>query len=121
MRSGLRLRVIDFIWSCVHVASCERNFGDYWYIFFKLCSANQDLLNDMYLVSYAKETIQNFKDDGCDDLFTNVVSFCVACNIHPNLNVHYAKRQCQAYHQQDDYTIEYYYRVNIFYAMIDFQ
>ena len=83
MRSGLRLRVIDFIWSCVHVASCERNFGDYWYIFFKLCSANQGLLNDMYLVSYAKETIQNFKDDGCDDLFTNVVSFCVAYNIHP--------------------------------------
>lgn len=39
----------------------------------------------------------------------------------PNLNVHYAKRQCQACHLQDDYTIEYCYRVSIFYAVIDFR
>ncbi|XP_075658958.1 uncharacterized protein LOC142628806 [Castanea sativa] len=85
----------------------------------KLCQAlqsqSQDILNDMHLVSSSKALIQKFKDDGWDGLLTIVISFCEKhCIEVLDINACYVGRQCRACKQQDDFTIEHHYRVNIF-------
>ncbi|XP_024039301.1 uncharacterized protein LOC18040574 [Citrus clementina] len=56
------------------------------------------------------------------NLLENVISFRKACNIDiPDINARYIVRQGRAHDQDDNFTIEQQYRVNIFYAAIDSQ
>ena len=91
-----------------------------------LCQAlqcqSQDILNAMHLVSSTKELIQNLRDVGWDALLTKVKSFCEARNIDvPDMNARYVARRGRARHQQNEFTIEHHYRIEIFYAAIDSQ
>ena len=91
-----------------------------------LCQAlqlqSQDILNAMYLASSTKLLIQKLSDDGWDELVANVKLFCESVNIPiPDFSARYIARRGRACHQQDDITIEHYYKVNIFNAVIDFQ
>lgn len=89
-----------------------------------LCQAlqcqSQDILNAMNFVSSTKALIQKFRDEEWDNLLTTVKSFCEARDIDvPNMNAHYVERGGLAHYQQDDFTIEHHYWVDIFYATID--
>ncbi|XP_028054567.1 zinc finger MYM-type protein 1-like [Camellia sinensis] len=91
-----------------------------------LCHAlqcqSQDILNAMNLVSSTKALLQKFRDDKWDALLANVQSFCEVRNIDvPNMNAPYIRRRGRARDHQDDFTVEHYYRVDIFYAAIDSQ
>ncbi|XP_028062901.1 uncharacterized protein LOC114266212 [Camellia sinensis] len=91
-----------------------------------LCQAlqyqSQDILNAMNLVSSTKALLQKVRDDKWDALLANVKSFCEVCNIDvPNMNAPYIRRRGRARDHQDDFTVEHYYRVDIFYAAIDSQ
>ncbi|XP_062003225.1 uncharacterized protein LOC133720770 [Rosa rugosa] len=87
-----------------------------------LQSQSQDILNAMSLVSSTKAFIQKLRDDGWDTLFAKVNSFCEARNIDiPDMNARYVGRGGRARHQQDDWTVQHYYQVDIFYATIDSQ
>jgi hypothetical protein len=51
-----------------------------------------------------------------------VKSFCELRSIDiPYMNARYVRRRGQAGHQQDDFTIEHHYQVDLFYAAIDSQ
>ena len=91
-----------------------------------LCQAlqlqSQDILNAMYLASSTKLLIQKLSDDGWDELVVNVKLFCESVNIPiPDFSARYIARRGRACHQQDDITIEHYYKVNICNDMIDSQ
>jgi hypothetical protein len=63
-----------------------------------LCQAlqfkSQDILNAMHLVSLTKRCIQQYKDDKCEVLLTNVKSFCNKRNIDvTNLIARYVERR----------------------------
>nr|XP_023873113.1 uncharacterized protein LOC111985686 [Quercus suber] len=74
----------------------------------------------MNFVSSTKALIQKFKNEEWDNLLTTVKSFCEARDIDvPDMNACYFERGSLARYQQDDFTIEHYYRVDIFYATID--
>ena len=88
-----------------------------------LCQAlqcqSQDILNAMNFVSSTKALIQKFRDEEWDNLLTTVKSFCEARDIDVlDMNAHYVERGGLARYQQDDFTIEHHYRVDIFYAAI---
>ena len=92
----------------------------------KLCQVlqchTQDILIAMHLVSSTKEHIQTFKDDKWDDLLTNVILFCELRSIDvPDMTACYVDRRGLARHQQDDFTIEHHYRMDIFCVAIDSQ
>ncbi|XP_075640225.1 uncharacterized protein LOC142611967 [Castanea sativa] len=83
---------------------------------------SQNILNVLHFVSFTKVLIQKFGDDGWDGLLTTVKSFCEACNIDvPDMNARYVRFRGLARHrhQQDYFTIEHHYRVDIFNATID--
>ncbi|XP_061993644.1 uncharacterized protein LOC133711555 [Rosa rugosa] len=87
-----------------------------------LQSQSQDILNAMNLVSSTKAFIQKLRDDGWDTLFAKVISFCEARNIDIlDMNACYVGRRGRARHQQNDWTVQHYYKVDIFYAAIDSQ
>ena len=74
------------------------------------------------MVSSTKALIQKFKDNGWNGLLTTVLSFCEKhCIDVLDMNAYYVARRDQACNQQDNVTIEYHYRVNIFYTAIDSQ
>ncbi|KAK2638154.1 hypothetical protein Ddye_025949 [Dipteronia dyeriana] len=76
----------------------------------------------MRLVSSTKRLIQQLRDTGWDKLFAKVCSFCEARNIDVlEMNARYVARRGRARKQQENYTIEQYYRVDLFYAAIDSQ
>ncbi|XP_028127119.1 uncharacterized protein LOC114323658 [Camellia sinensis] len=76
----------------------------------------------MNLVSSTKALLQKFRDDKRDVVPANVKSFCEVRNIDvPNMNARYIGRRGRARAHQDDFTIEHYYRVDIFYVAIDSQ
>ncbi|XP_075640501.1 uncharacterized protein LOC142612272 [Castanea sativa] len=89
-----------------------------------LCQAlqcqSQDILNLMNFVSSTKALIQKFRDEELDNLLTTVKSFC---EVHDrdvlDMNACYVERGGLTRYQQDDFTIEHHYRVDIFYAAID--
>ncbi|KDO54200.1 hypothetical protein CISIN_1g036964mg [Citrus sinensis] len=68
-----------------------------------LQSKSQDVLHAMHLVSSTKALIQKFRDDRWINLLDQVKSFC------------------QALRQEDNFTVAEHYRVNLFYAVIDYQ
>ncbi|KAM6540555.1 hypothetical protein CsatB_005002 [Cannabis sativa] len=91
-----------------------------------LCQAlqlqSQDILNAMHLVSSTKILIQKLREDGWNELVDEVKSFCEPINILvPNFNAHYTARRGRARGQQGVITVEHYYRVDIFNAVVDFQ
>ena len=74
----------------------------------------------MNFVSSTKALIQKFRDEEWDNLLTIVKSFCEARDIDvPDMNARYVEREDLARYQQDDFTIEHHYQVDIFYAAID--
>ena len=74
----------------------------------------------MNFVSSTKAFIQKFRDEEWDNLLTTVKSFCEARDIDVlDMNAHYVERGGLARYQQDDFTIEHHYRVDIFYVAID--
>jgi hypothetical protein len=76
----------------------------------------------MHLVSSTKACIQQYRDDKLDVLLANVKSFCNKRNINiSDMNARYIERRGRVRNQQADFTIEHHYRVDIFYATIDFQ
>ncbi|XP_060968719.1 uncharacterized protein LOC133036221 [Cannabis sativa] len=91
-----------------------------------LCQAlqlqSQDILNAMHLVSSTKTLIQKLREDGWDELVDEVKSFCEPVNIPvPDFNAHYTTKRGRSRGQQDAITVEHYYRVDLFNAVIDFQ
>ncbi|KAL0004205.1 hypothetical protein SO802_011766 [Lithocarpus litseifolius] len=81
---------------------------------------SQDILNAMNFVSSTKALIQKSRDEEWDNLLTTVKSFCEARDIDvPDMNARFVERGGLARFQQDDFTIEHHYRVDIFYAAID--
>ncbi|XP_060966733.1 uncharacterized protein LOC133035065 [Cannabis sativa] len=91
-----------------------------------LCQAlqlqSQDILNAMHLVSSTKTLIQKLREDGWDELVDEVKSFCELVNIPvPDFNAHYTAKRRRIRGQQNAITVEHYYRVDLFNAVIDFQ
>ncbi|XP_060972576.1 uncharacterized protein LOC115696806 [Cannabis sativa] len=91
-----------------------------------LCQAlqlqSQDILNAMHLVSSTKTLIQKLREDGWDELVDEVKSFCELVNIPVrDFNAHYTAKRGRSCGQQDAITVEHYYRVDLFNAVIDFQ
>ncbi|XP_060965689.1 uncharacterized protein LOC133034594 [Cannabis sativa] len=76
----------------------------------------------MHLVSSTKTLIQKLIEDGWDELVDEVKSFCEPVNIPvPDFNAHYTTKRGRSRGQQDAITVEHYYRVDLFNAVIDFQ
>ncbi|XP_075658881.1 uncharacterized protein LOC142628722 [Castanea sativa] len=74
----------------------------------------------MNFVSSTKALIQKFRDDKWDNLLTTMKSFCEARDIDvPDMNACYVERGGLSRYQQDNFTIECHYWVDIFYAVID--
>ncbi|XP_050238057.1 uncharacterized protein LOC126687539 [Mercurialis annua] len=91
-----------------------------------LCQAlqlqSQDILNALHLVSSTKLLIQKLREDGWEELVLTTKSFCEAVNILvPDFSVIYVARRGRARHQQDKFTVEHHYKVDIFNAVIDSQ
>ena len=90
-----------------------------------LCQAlqqkSQDILNAMHLVTSTKTLIQKLRDDGCETLLEEVISFCKHQDIKvPDMdacfsNVGRSRRKTKSV------TVEHHYRVDIFTAIIDQQ
>ncbi|XP_075640504.1 uncharacterized protein LOC142612275 [Castanea sativa] len=97
----------------------ETRWGSHLRSISSLCQS-QDILNTMNFVSSTKALIQKFRDEEWDNLLTTVKSFCKAHDIDvPDMNTRYVERGGLAHYQQDDFTIEHHYQVDIFYATID--
>ncbi|XP_075645199.1 uncharacterized protein LOC142616200 [Castanea sativa] len=89
-----------------------------------LCQAlqcqSQNILNAMNFVSSTKALIQKFRDEEWDNLLTIVKPFCGARDIDVlDMNARYVERGGPTRYQQDDFTIEHHYQVDIFYVAID--
>ncbi|CAM8972966.1 unnamed protein product [Rhodiola kirilowii] len=90
-----------------------------------LCNAlqlqSQDILNAMSLVSTSKSLLQKLRDDGWSKLVEKVRTFCEKVNIEvPDFSTHHETRR-RVSHQQNRVMVEHYYRVDIFYTVIDSQ
>jgi hypothetical protein len=92
-----------------------------------LCQAlqqkSQDVVSAMSLVRGTKTLIQELREDGWDKLFTDVTSFCVRHDIEiPDLDdTHSATRLGRSRLEENKVTIEHYFKVEIFFAIIDQQ
>ncbi|XP_026444567.1 uncharacterized protein LOC113344893 [Papaver somniferum] len=85
---------------------------------------SQVIVNAMELVSSTKALLQNLRDDGPDDLISEVRAFCATRNIDvPNFNSNYVLliRGLGARHHSSTFTIMEHYCVDIFNAAIDAQ
>ncbi|XP_059431445.1 uncharacterized protein LOC132164942 [Corylus avellana] len=81
---------------------------------------SQDILNAINSVSIAKKLIQKLRDDGCDDLLENIVSFSKKAKIDiPDLSACYIEGQGRS--QKNHITLEHHYHFDIFNTIIDFQ
>ncbi|KAL9690549.1 hypothetical protein QQ045_010951 [Rhodiola kirilowii] len=90
-----------------------------------LCNAlqlqSQDILNAMSLVTYSKSLLQKLRDDGWSNLVESVKTFCGKVNIEvPDFSAQ-RKTKRGASHQRNGITVEHYYKVYIFYTVIDSQ
>jgi hypothetical protein len=92
-----------------------------------LCQAlqkqDQDVVNVMDLVRSTKRLIQDLRDDGWHELFSNVTSFCQRHDIEiPDLDdVHSTTRFGRSRLEENQVTIEHYFIVEIFFSAIDKQ
>ncbi|XP_027148735.1 uncharacterized protein LOC113749245 [Coffea eugenioides] len=82
----------------------------------------QDILNAFKLVSVTKDRLQSYRDNGWNELFTNVKTFCDARNIEmPDINVIYKAGRGRIRKQNDPITMECHYRIDMFLATVDSQ
>jgi hypothetical protein len=83
---------------------------------------SQDIINTLDLVSATKCNLQKLRQDGWDAFIGDVTSFCISNKIDmSNMSAYYKEgigRSCQ---QNDNITIEHYYHIDLFNAIIDFQ
>jgi hypothetical protein len=92
-----------------------------------LCQAlqqqSQDVVNAMNLVRQTKTLIQEMRENGWDKLYTNVTSYCVRHAIEiPNLDDrHSATRFGRSRLEENQVTLEHYFKVELFFAIIDQQ
>ncbi|KAG7968740.1 hypothetical protein I3843_08G170200 [Carya illinoinensis] len=81
----------------------------------------QYIVNAMSLVSTTKVLIQNLRDDRWESLLTDVKSFCEKHQIDiPDMNDQYTRARGKS-RRQVDKSMEYYFRIDIFTATIDFK
>jgi hypothetical protein len=81
---------------------------------------SQDILTAVQLVANTKKLIQKLRDEDCDSLLEEVVSFCKKFEIDIlDLGARYVQRWGR--HQRDHITVEHHYHFDIFNATIDFQ
>lgn len=92
-------------------------------IFQDLQQQSQDVVNVMHLFCTTKTLIQELRQDGWDELFTCVKSFCAKYDIEiPDLDdVHSTTRFRRPHLEENQVTIEHYFRVKIFVTTIDKQ
>jgi glycine cleavage system regulatory protein len=82
---------------------------------------SQYILNVMHLVTTTKTLIQKLRDDDWETLLEEVTSFCKHQDIEvPDMNVCFSSVR-QSRRKTKSITVEHYYRVDIFTAIIDQQ
>ncbi|KAK2434215.1 hypothetical protein QL285_019386 [Trifolium repens] len=92
-----------------------------------LCQAlqqqSQDVVSAMILVRGTKTLIQELREDGRDKLYTNVTSFWVRHDIEifDLDDTHSTTRYGRSRLEENEVTIEHYFKVEIFLAIIDQQ
>ncbi|XP_024200645.1 zinc finger MYM-type protein 1-like [Rosa chinensis] len=83
---------------------------------------SQEIINAMNLVSSMKGRLKKLREDGWVDFFASLISFCDAHTIDaPDFSARQMEGTGRLSQQQNCVTIEHYYRVEIFNAVIDFQ
>nr|XP_027096340.1 uncharacterized protein LOC113716245 [Coffea arabica] len=83
---------------------------------------SQDILNAMYLVSSTTKLLKNFRDSGWDDFLVKVKLFFEQHQIDiPCMNAQYIVRRGRSRSHHDEISVEYYYRMDILLATIDYQ
>nr|XP_011463637.1 PREDICTED: zinc finger MYM-type protein 1-like [Fragaria vesca subsp. vesca] len=83
---------------------------------------SQDILNAMNLVEVTVHSLQNLREHGWEDFLEKVESFCKQHDIDiPAMDCQYSASRRRRYCQQRSITTEHHYRVDVFYAAIDFQ
>ena len=90
-----------------------------------LCQAlqrrTQDIVNAMGLVSTTKELIQNFRDNGWNDLLLEIASFCTKNDVQiPDMTSPYTAGKGRS-RLPINITMEHHYRVDLFMAATDSQ
>ncbi|CAM8929398.1 unnamed protein product [Rhodiola kirilowii] len=82
---------------------------------------DMDILNDMQFLSMTKGKLQRMRDDGWDSLIMHIKIFCSEHGIStPDMSAPY-KRGVRERDNERNITNEHYFRVNVFYAVIDLQ
>ena len=83
---------------------------------------SQDILNTIHLISTTNLLLQSFRENGWDTFTKNVISFCESHHIDvPEMNDCHMKGMMHSCLQKDYVTMEHYYRIDLFNAVIDFQ
>ncbi|XP_062017416.1 uncharacterized protein LOC133733795 [Rosa rugosa] len=81
----------------------------------------QPILNAFDLVSSTKTILQKFQQDGWDNFIGSVVSFSERNSINiPDMGARHRVHKCRS-SQQEFITVEHYYHIDIFNAVIDLQ
>lgn len=76
----------------------------------------------MNLVEVTVHSLQNLREHGWEDFLEKVESFCKQHDIDiPAMDCQYSASKRRRYCQQRSITTEHHYRVDVFYAAIDFQ
>lgn len=77
----------------------------------------------MILVRATKNLIQELRENGWDKLYANVTSYCVRHDIEiPNFDdTHSTTRYGRSRLAENQVTLEHYFKVKIFFAIIDQQ
>ncbi|KAK9698019.1 hypothetical protein RND81_08G077200 [Saponaria officinalis] len=112
---GKALKKFDFVY-CLHMMHDIMRITDF------LCQAlpkkDLDILNALHFLSITKQKLQEMRENGWDDLILKVGVFCCENDVSmPDMSAPYKKglRNCEK-----NITNAYYYRVNVFYNIIDF-
>ena len=83
---------------------------------------SQDIINALDLVSGTKCNLQKLRQDGWDAFIGDVTSFCISNKIDmPDMSAHYKEGTGHSCQQNDNITIEHYYRIDLFNTIVDFQ
>ncbi|XP_050386958.1 uncharacterized protein LOC126803220 [Argentina anserina] len=88
----------------------------------KLQQKSQDILNAMNLVEITVNSLHKLREDGWEDFLEKVVSFCRKHDIDiPDMDGQFNMSSRRHNCQQRNITTEHHYRVDLFYAAIDFE
>ncbi|PRQ22054.1 putative HAT dimerization domain, ribonuclease H-like domain-containing protein [Rosa chinensis] len=113
------LRSFDFVFCLLLL---EKTMGITNALCKSLQEQSQEIINAMNLVYSTKGRLKKLRENGWVDFFASVVSFCDAHTIEaPDFSARHMEGTGRLSQQQNCVTIEHYYRVEIFNAVIDFQ